>query len=162
MEQISDNTATKNQLILLGTGTPNAYPEKSGSSIAIIINSKPYLIDFGPGVVRRAVKAKIDPKLIQIAFLTHLHTDHTSGYPDLIFTPWVLGRKKALTVYGPPGLKHMSEKIHEAYQADIRERLDGLEPANVEGHKVVSQEVKPGTIFQSDDLKVEAFEVNHA
>ena len=45
------------QVILLGTGTPNACPDASGSTVAIVINDKPYLIDCGPGVIRQATAA---------------------------------------------------------------------------------------------------------
>src|SRR5678815_4744331 len=45
------------QIVLLGTGTPNADPERFGPSVAIVVNDTPYLVDFGPGVVRRASAA---------------------------------------------------------------------------------------------------------
>jgi ribonuclease BN (tRNA processing enzyme) len=58
-----------------------------------VVNSSAYLIDFGPGVVRRAKAAMFDkgiaalePTNLTTAFVTHLHSDHTVGYPDLIFT----------------------------------------------------------------------------
>ena len=80
------------EIILLGTGTPIPDPERFGPSLAIKIKDKIYIIDFGPGVVRRAVAARIKPPQITKAFLTHMHSDHTTGYPDLIFTPAVEGR----------------------------------------------------------------------
>jgi len=87
------------QVVLLGTGTPNTDPERSGSAVAIVVNGISYLVDCGPGIVRRAVeayqggvKALAVENLCHI-FITHLHSDHTLGYPDLIFTPWVLHRK---------------------------------------------------------------------
>jgi ribonuclease Z len=48
---------------------------------------------------------------LRVAFLTHLHSDHTAGYPDLILTPWAVGRNRRLEVYGPKGLKEMTEYI---------------------------------------------------
>ena len=45
------------QLILLGTGTPNACPNASGPASAVVVDGKAYLVDFGPGVVRQAPKA---------------------------------------------------------------------------------------------------------
>ena len=44
--------ATK--LIVLGSGTPNPDPNRAGSSYAIVVHETPYLIDFGPGIIRRA------------------------------------------------------------------------------------------------------------
>ncbi len=157
----SEMNINKTKIILLGTGTPNAFPERSGSSIAIIVSERPYLVDFGPGVIRRVKAASIDPVKIETAFLTHLHSDHTIGYPDLIFTPWVLGRKKSLEVYGPEGLKHLTEHIVEAFKEDIRERIEGLEPINHEGTQVNIHEISPGLIYSDIHLRVEAFPVNH-
>ena len=99
------------QVILLGTGTPNAEPERSGPAVAIVANSVPYIVDFGPGVVRRAVAAQIKPSDLKIAFATHLHSDHTAGLPDLILTPWTLERTAPLELYGPKGIAAMANHI---------------------------------------------------
>ena len=151
----------KTRLILLGTGTPNALPNRYGPCVAIIVNSTPYLFDFGSGLVRRMKQSKIDIKTIKTVFLTHLHTDHTIGYPDLIFTTWVLGRQNPLEVYGPTGIAHMTEHIERAYIEDIDARIEGLEPANTTGHKVNCHEIEPGTVFKDENISVEAFPVNH-
>jgi ribonuclease BN (tRNA processing enzyme) len=155
----SDSHQTR--IILLGTGTPNADPERSGPSVALVVNGAPYIIDFGPGVVRRAAAAGIPVHLLTRAFLTHLHSDHTAGYPDLIFTPWTLERTEPLEVYGPPGIQEMTGHILAAYQQDIRERLYGLEPANTTGYHVHAHEIEPGTVYTDENLRVEAFPVNH-
>lgn len=47
----------KTYLVLLGTGTPNACPNASGPSSAVVVGDRAYLVDFGPGVVRQASKA---------------------------------------------------------------------------------------------------------
>ena len=106
---------TGTKLVLLGTGTPPADPDRSGPASAIVVNDTPYLIDFGAGVVRRAMAAvaergieALDPVKLRVVFLTHMHSDHTVGYPDLILTPWVLGRRVPLEVYGPAGLEEMT------------------------------------------------------
>lgn len=155
------------QIVLLGTGTPNADPERSGSAIAIVVNDTPYLIDCGPGLVRRAAaahKAGIDGlkvKKLKKLFVTHLHSDHTAGYSDLILTPWVLGRDEPLEVYGPNGIGEMTEHILAAYQQDIRTRLDGSEPANDQGHRVNTHDIQPGVVYQDSNVTVEAFAVKH-
>ena len=155
------------KIVLLGTGTPNAEPERSGPSVAIVVNGAPYIVDFGPGVVRRAaaayaagVKALDMPQLTR-AFLTHLHSDHTAGYADLILTPWVLERDEPLQVYGPAGNRAMTEHILAAYREDIRERLDGLEPVNDTGYRVDIHEVEPGIIYRDASVWIEAFPVRH-
>jgi len=155
------------QVVLLGTGTPNADPERSGPSVAIVVNDTPYLVDFGPGVVRRAAAAArkgikgLEVENLKIAFASHLHSDHTLGYPDLIFTPWVLEREAPLVVYGPAGMRTMTDHILKAYAEDIDIRLNGLEPANETGYKVVVHEIKPGVIFKDQNVIVKAFAVQH-
>ena len=92
---------TRSRVILLGTGTPNADPTRSGPALAIVVDSNVYIVDAGPGIVRRAAAAKIPMPRLRIAFLTHLHSDHTVGIPDLWFTGWIRGRKVPLRVWGP-------------------------------------------------------------
>ncbi len=149
------------KLILLGTGTPNAEPSRSGPAAAVVVGEQPYVVDFGPGVVRRAVGAGLDPKRLTRAFLTHLHSDHTAGYPDLILTPWTLEREEPLEVYGPPGLQAMTERVLAAYDADIKQRLSGLEPANETGWRVEAHDVDPGVVYEDENVAVEAFAVDH-
>jgi ribonuclease BN (tRNA processing enzyme) len=155
------------QIVLLGTGTPNADPARSGPSVAIVVNDTPYLVDFGPGVVRRAAAAfekgvkGLAVKNLSRAFVTHLHSDHTVGYPDLIFTPWVLDRKEPLEVFGPRGIKPMTEHILMAYREDIAIRLNGGEPSNKTGYKVITHDIKQGVIYRDENVTVKAFIVNH-
>ena len=113
---VSQSSQTK--VVLLGTGTPAATPDRSGPATAIVVNDTAYLVDFGPGVVRRANAAAtskgitaLQPTRLRVAFVTHLHSDHTVGYPDLIFTPWTLGRRVPLEIYGPRGLKAMTQHL---------------------------------------------------
>ena len=165
----SDSEVTK--LVMLGTGNPNPSPEQSGCALAIVVNDVPYVVDFGPGLIRRAAALSpryggsiegLDVKHIKRAFLTHLHSDHTTGYPDLILTPWVMGRDDPLEVYGPAGTREMTEHILEAYKEDIRYRLYGTEPANDEGWRVNCHEIlKEGLFYQDEHIKAEAFRVPH-
>lgn len=165
----SNSDITK--VILLGTGNPNPAPNQSGCSVLILVNDTPYIVDFGPGLIRRA--AALTPKYggklenlkiakLKHAFLTHLHSDHTTGYPDLILTPWVMGRNAPLQVYGPEGTDKLTSNILKAYEDDIRYRVYGTEMANDLGWRVNSHEfMKEGIIYQDDNVKVEAFPVTH-
>ena len=155
------------KLVLLGTGTPNACPDASGPSSAVVVGDRAYLVDFGPGVVRQAAKAyrngidALRPDRLVTAFCTHLHTDHTVGYPDLIFTPWVLERKEPLRVFGPKGIRDMTEHLLKAYKVDIDFRINGFEKANEVGYRVETQEINSGVIYRDDRVTVEAFPVSH-
>lgn len=155
------------KVVMLGTGTPNPVPERSGPCTAIIVGEKAYLVDMGIGCVRQAEVGRrmgihqLDAKNLDTAFVTHMHSDHTLGFADLIFTPWVLERNNPLKVYGPTGIKKMAEKLHEAYEMDIDARRNGFEQANMDGCTVEATEISEGVIYEDELVKVEAFLVNH-
>ncbi|MEI8248897.1 MAG: MBL fold metallo-hydrolase [Candidatus Taylorbacteria bacterium] len=157
----------KVKVVLLGTGFPFPFPDRIGPSLAIIVDDKSYIIDAGSGAVRRMQKAfddgelALEPKKIEKLFVTHLHSDHTLGYPDIILTPWVMGRKNPLEVYGPKGIKSMTENILEAYKEDIYIRTHGLENGNHTGYKVNTHDIKSGIIYKDEHVKVKAFKVKH-
>jgi ribonuclease BN (tRNA processing enzyme) len=156
------------RVIMLGTGTPLPDPDRSGPATAIVVNGTPYLVDFGPGVIRRAAAAYRNGAKefgaagcanIGTAFLTHLHSDHTMGFPDLIFTPWMMGRKTPLAVYGPKGLKAMTRNVLKAWEIDIAVRTK--ESHNATGWKVNAHEIKSGLVFKDRNVTVTAFVVEH-
>lgn len=157
------------RVVMLGTGTPHPDPDRSGPAVAVIANDKSYLFDAGPGVVRRASAARrahgieaLAPPALKTAFLTHLHSDHTLGLPDLIFTPWTLFREEPLHLFGPPGTAAMAENLTAAYEVDIHLRLSGDEPANETGYKVITSEIsKGGLVFEDGDVRIEAIPVLH-
>jgi ribonuclease BN (tRNA processing enzyme) len=165
--QAQNEAMPKTQVVLLGTGTPLPDPDRSGPSTAIVVNGNAYVIDFGTGVVRQAAAARkrgveaLEPVNLKIGFLTHLHSDHTIGFPDIIFTPWIMGRKGPLEVYGPPGTRDMAEHILKAYEADIQIRTGDLEHANTTGYKVNVHEIKPGVVYRDPNVTVTAFAVHH-
>jgi ribonuclease BN (tRNA processing enzyme) len=154
-------------VVLLGTGTPNADPERSGPAVAVVVNGAVYLVDAGPGVVRRAaaaaargIPALASPNLDRV-FLTHLHSDHTVGLADLILTPWVLERERPLEVFGPTGTDQMVAHLLMAYDADIRRRIDGLQPQNATGWRAVPRVVAPGVVYRDSNVTVTAVPVPH-
>ncbi len=162
-------SATK--VVLLGTGTPNPDPERHGSAVAIVVEgiagAQAYLVDCGPGIVRRAaaaaqkgVKALAMAGLTRL-FLTHHHSDHTAGLPDLLLTPWVIERNAPLVIYGPKGTQSMVDHLLAAYAEDIRERREGLEPSNDQGYRVEVHEYEAGKIYADEHVQVEAFRVQH-
>jgi ribonuclease BN (tRNA processing enzyme) len=154
-------------VVLLGTGTPNADPDRSGPALAIVANDTAYLVDAGPGIVRRAAAAArrgvaaLDAPRLTRVFITHLHSDHTTGLPDLIFTPWVLERAVPLEVYGPAGIEAMIAHLEAAWTADVRRRIDGLQPQNATGWEVRAHVVAPGVVYRDANVTVSAFAVPH-
>lgn len=154
-------------VVFLGTGTPRPDPTRQGPSLAVVVNGTAYIVDAGTGVVRQAATAfsrgieALEPTTLDIAFLTHLHSDHTLGLPDLILTPWVMGRAAPLRLYGPTGTRAMVDSLEHAYAEDIDLRINGLERSSKTGHHVDVHEVRPGVVYQDQNVKVTAFAVQH-
>jgi ribonuclease BN (tRNA processing enzyme) len=159
------------QVVLLGTGNPAIDPDRSGPATAIVVNGTAYLVDIGAGVVRRAKEAAVDraisalePTKLRVVFVTHLHSDHTVGYPDLILTPWVVGRQEPLEVYGPHGIKAMGEHILEAYSADFEARTkddSSAQGSSRDGHRVNAHEISAGVVYKDENVTVTAFATKH-
>lgn len=158
----------RTRVVVLGTGTPNADPDRSGPALAIVVGNDAYLVDAGPGVVRRAAQAAetdsigaLQAPRLRRVFLTHLHSDHTTGLPDLILTPWVLGRTEPIDVYGPTGTKRMVDLLEQAYSEDIEIRLHGGEPSNKTGYAARGHDANSGEVYRDSDVTVTAIEVAH-
>jgi ribonuclease BN (tRNA processing enzyme) len=153
----------RSRVVLLGTGTPAPDPQRSGPATLVVVDDALYLVDFGPGVVRRAAAAAASVEGLRlanlnIAFATHLHADHTMGYADLIITPWIAGRNSPLQVYGPRGLKDMTEHVLAAYRVDLDNRMQerGQKSRMVDAH-----EISPGVVYRDAKVTVTAFAVAH-
>lgn len=164
-------TTSRTRVVLLGTGTPVPDPDRSGPSTAVIVDDSAYLIDFGPGVIRRAKAAvlarqitALEPANLKVAFVTHLHSDHTAGYADLILTGWTAGRRTALEVYGPTGLQSMTDHLLQAYRVDIETRTnsEGDQRNSPEGWKVNAHDIKAGVVYRDGKVTVTAFPTKHA
>lgn len=102
-----------------------------------------------------------------MAFATHLHSDHTAGYSDLIFSGWTSGRNVPLEVYGPSGLQSMTEHILQAYKVDIETRTNPDGPMqdagrSPDGWKVNAHDIKAGVIYKDEKVTVTAFATKHA
>ena len=138
------------------------------------------MFDAGAGIVRRAAAAgrngiaafaprgvstqtsgQPSPRFDRV-FLTHLHSDHTLGLADVIFTPWIQGRTTPLDVYGPPGTKRLVTGILDGNADDIAERVSASGGPAPDGWKVVVHEIEEGTVFKDARITVRAFAVPHA
>jgi ribonuclease Z len=163
------SSAERARVILLGSGTPIPDPSASGPAVSVVVGRSAYLFDAGPGVVRRAEAAaeKFGIPALQSTnltrlFFTHLHSDHTLGYPDLIFTPWVIGRTEPLEVYGPVGTAAMTEHLKAAYAADIKVRTEGIEALDTQGLRVNVHELpSEGQVYRDANVTVRAIAVRH-
>jgi ribonuclease Z len=148
------------KVTLLGTGSPQPRMDRFGPSILVEAGEKKLLFDCGRGAAQRIEHIKIPFTEIDALFLTHLHSDHVVGIPDLWLTGWARGRKVPLRVWGPAGTREMMLHLEEAYQFDIRIRQadDKLPP---QGVAVTAKNIEQGIVYDNAGIKVIAFAVDH-
>ena len=154
------------QVIMLGSGTPNAEADRVSSGLAVAVDGRPYLVDCGHGIVQRVVQAQADGLIswdttdLDRLFVTHLHADHTVGIPDLLYTPWIHGRERPLQAWGPVGLEHMLAHIQLAYAENVREHLSA-HPSSEQGYRAEAHEVKAGCCYRDERIEVQALPADH-
>lgn len=153
--------AQRTEVVLLGTGTPVPDPRASGPATAVVIGSRLFLFDAGAGIERQLSKAGLSNSDAEAVFFTHLHSDHTLGFPDLIFTSWVFGRREPLKAYGPRGLRNMTEHLLAAYSDDIEARTKGPEGSIPNGYRVHPVEIGAGVVYDSAGVRIRAIPVPH-
>lgn len=153
------------KVILLGTGTPNTYPNRNQTSTAVVVDDNVYIIDCGAGMrsslwnLLSMGHDQFRPANLTRLFITHLHPDHTTGMPSFIIDPWVLARSE-LQIFGPPGIQKLTDHIIEGWAPGIAEHqfrgVREMKPLNV-----TVQEYRAGLIYKDDLVEVEAFKVDH-
>jgi ribonuclease Z len=152
------------RVTLLGTGSPQPVMNRFGPGVLVQAGGQTLLFDCGRGVTQRLFQLHVKLGDANKLFITHLHSDHTVGIPDLWLTGWLeppfAQRKGAFQVFGPPGTRSMMENLEKAYDWDIRTRIADQKLAR-ENVAVSVTEIKEGTVYERDGVKVTAFEVDH-
>ncbi|HEX6370694.1 MAG TPA: MBL fold metallo-hydrolase [Longimicrobium sp.] len=158
--------------MILGSGDPSPDPTRQGPAVAVVVDDSVYLVDAGVGLVRRASEAAMERRISALAaprlnkvFITHLHSDHTLGLADLMFTPWLMGRTGGLRAWGPAGLQAMGSHLAEAWSEDLAMRAAWEKSENPDGYQLVGCEIPrdaDSRVVYTDDLvTVTAFAVSH-
>jgi ribonuclease Z len=134
--------------------------DRFGPSILVEAGEKKLLFDCGRGATQRIEQIRIPFTEVDALFLTHLHSDHVVGIPDLWLTGWARGRKVPFQVWGPAGTKEMMSHLTEAFQFDIqiRQQDDRLP---VRGVDVLAKDIEQGVVYDNAGIKVTAFAVDH-
>lgn len=137
-------------MTLLGTGNPRPAPERSGPASLVEAGELRILVDAGRGAATRLFEIGQGSLVsaIDVVLLTHLHSDHVVGYPDLWLTGWIFGRSRPLELLGPPGTAAMQEGLEKAYTFDIHMRRDVDEKLPAAGIEVKARDVTPGIVFE--------------
>jgi len=150
------------EVLLLGTGFPRPDPQRAGPSTAVVIGDKWFVVDAGRGTTLRIAGTDLKYEKMRGVFLTHLHSDHTAGLPDLFETSWQFGRKTVpLPLYGPPGTKRLSKAMLEFFAEDIHIRRDLVDKHPAAGATIDTHIVHEGVVYDDGEVKVTAFAVDH-
>src|SRR6266567_3750205 len=149
------------KVTLLGTGNPRPSIERFGPSILVEAGKETLLFDCGRGATIRLSQAGVPFSSVTALFLTHLHSDHVVGLPDLWLTGWIMGRHVPLQVWGPAGTADMMKHLGEAYAFDVHVRRDVDEQLPAQGAVLPGKDIDEGVVYESDGVKVTAFRVDH-
>ena len=150
------------RVTLLGTGAPPPRLDRFGPSTLVEVGEEKFIFDAGRGAMQRLHQLAIPFSEISGLFLTHHHSDHVVGFPDLWLTGWIGRpwgqRAQPLPVYGPEGTRQMMEHLPLAFHVDIRVRSRSYAP---DGVRLDAHEIRQGAVFDRDDIRISAFEVDH-
>ncbi len=156
----SDFTVT-----LLGTSSPVPQMERFGMGTLVEAGGEMLLFDCGRGAIQRLFQLSAQHVRVDRLFLTHLHSDHLVGIPDLWLTGWIYGRKTAFQVWGPHGTANMMAHLEQAFEADIHIRRDLDEMLPQSGIDVAAHEIAEGFEYEVQGaqgvVKVKTFDVDH-
>jgi ribonuclease Z len=150
-------------VILLGTGYPRPDANHAGPATAIVAGDKWFLVDAGRGATMRVAGTELKYENLRGVYITHLHSDHTAGLPDIFITSWQFGRKTTpLPLYGPSGIKQLADAMLQFFAYDIHIRRDLVEKHPAAGATITTHIVREGVVYDDGDVRVTAFEVDHA
>lgn len=149
-------------VLLLGTGYPRPDPQRAGPSTVVIAGDAWFVVDAGRGTTMRIAATDLGYANLRGVFLTHLHSDHTAGLPDLFDTSWQFGRKTVpLELYGPRGTKKLASAMLDFFAEDIHWRRDVLEKHPAAGATIRTRIVREGIVYDDGKVKITAFPVDH-
>jgi ribonuclease Z len=160
---VTTNSDSSLRVMLLGTaGGPTFSAQRLGIATLVLAGPERLLFDCGRGLTTGMVALSINPADVTKVFLTHLHSDHIIGLPELYLAPWASqGRSRPLQVWGPDGTRSMMKHLQEAFRFDIHIRRDVDEKYPADGIRVVATDIRQGIVHEANGVKVTAFLVDH-
>ena len=156
------------EVVLTGTGVPHPRPGCAGAGTLVRHGDVALQFDAGRATVMRLVEAGTPPHALTAVFLTHVHSDHVVGLPDLAMTRWVqqqLAQTGPLTVVAAEGVAaRFVRRMLEPYDDDLALRAEhtGAPPIDVV-LRTFEVPAEPELVWTSDDgaVRVLAVAVHH-
>jgi ribonuclease Z len=153
------------RITLLGTGVPIPRPDRFGPSTLVQAGDQTLLIDAGRGATMRMFQLGIPIGQIDALLLTHFHSDHTIGIPDIWLTGWLSShfgnRRRPFNVIGPVGTARLMHHLEAAYAHDIEIRVEDEKLAREHVAITVREFEDDGVVYDAGGLRVIAFTVDH-
>ncbi len=140
----------KFQIHILGSSAATPTSLRHTSAQMLAYNNKYFLLDCGEGAQMQIRRQKLPLLKIDHIFISHLHGDHYLGLPGLLFSMHLLGRKKDLHVYSPPGIQQIIE---------VQFTISRLVPL----YKIIYHEIAHGgqLIYEDRNITMETIEMEH-
>ncbi|MCY3621956.1 MAG: MBL fold metallo-hydrolase [Gammaproteobacteria bacterium] len=149
------------RVFLCGTGSP--LPGRAQACVAITAGKSLYLVDSGAGSQATMQMHGQPMAHLRVLLLTHLHTDHITGIPDMNLASWVMGRNEPLRILGPEGVDRVVRGYNEVLALDrgFRVAHHGIHLLAPELGVMHAETVEPGIVVEENELTITAFAVNH-
>lgn len=152
------------KVTLLGTGSPPPVLKRFGPAVLVQPGKETLLIDCGRGCAQRLTQANVKLGALDALFITHLHSDHIVGIPDLWLTGWLDSpfgtRTRPLAMFGPAGTQAMADGLQRAYQWDIDTRVADQNLPRAAA-AFAARDFAAGVVYERNGVKVSAIEVDH-
>lgn len=149
------------RVTLLGTGDPSIRVDRFGPATLVEVAGQELLFDVGRGATLRLGQLDIRPTDIDGIFITHFHSDHVNGLPDLWMSGQITPRARPFELWGPKGVKSMLEHVGMAFEKDAQSRTFGRAPGQKEVEDIAHEFDESGVVYEKDGVVVTAIAVQH-
>ena len=103
------------EIHFLGTGDAVGSGGRFQTCIQVHSENQIFLIDCGASSLQAMRRLGVDPALVDLILVSHLHGDHFGGIPFFILDSQFGRRTRPLTVAGPPGVEARVKDAMEVF-----------------------------------------------